>query len=315
MTNHFLRLIICICLGAVRLQAQESENQREGVFASDLGDSLGAGLFRAKQIWQLKLREINAPDASAQLAEGALSPQGVATIGRLFEQSIQSALTVEGSAPVAPELGGFAAFDGSLILHEQPHALRQVQCELAARANNLDGLTELYELYPRHMGELDPANALKRIIHSPAISVEKKSALVKKIVSGLLYSSGHTFLFENEALQTSLLREEWRGRFLGAWHIHPPEYGPDGWLPGEMNPGGNDLEAARESPEFVLIFQPDGFDLVDLFALKGSAHTDLSKIKRHSFRSENWRRRFEALHRTFHSATAASARRSNCRND
>ena len=277
------------------------------------GEEVGAGLFTTSQYWRLKSRELGAGDRSQQLAEGALSPQGVNAIRRLFEESVLSAMIVQGESPVVAEKGGFAEFDGGLIFHEQPHFAKKGRCAAVERAGSFEGLLELYSLYPEEMLVLDPGAALKRILLNPRIQAERKAAAVTKIVAGLVASSASTYLAPRGDLKKSLREEEWRGRFLGAWHTHPPEYGPNGWAPGEMSPSGNDLSAAAEGLEFLLVFQADGFDLIDLFALKGAPIHDVSRVRRLPYRSEDWRCRFDALHRVFGSAPFAAIRASACR--
>jgi hypothetical protein len=101
-----------------------------------------------------------------------------------------------------------------------------------------------------------------------------------------------TWTASPEVQQETIARHEWRGRYVGFWHIHPPRRVGDGYAPGRP-PGDEDLAVAREKGQFLtLVFQPDGFDLYDLSAVAADprAAGPPSPLVRH--RSADWARRF-----------------------
>ncbi len=56
---------------------------------------------------------------------------------------------------------------------------------------------------------------------------------------------------------------EWRGRYVGFWHIHPPRLSSRGFESG-IEPSHEDLRNAVELGQFLtFVFQPDGFDAYD----------------------------------------------------
>ena len=72
-------------------------------------------------------------------------------------------------------------------------------------------------------------------------------------------------------------KTEWKGRYIGFWHIHPLRL--KGTSPTEgIEPSLADMRNAADLGQLVtIVFQPDGFDVYDLSPLAARGHEDLSR--------------------------------------
>ena len=87
-------------------------------------------------------------------------------------------------------------------------------------------------------------------------------------------------------------KHEWRGRYVGFWHLHPPARGGGGLAAG-LEPSMEDMQVAVEKQQFLtIVFQPDGFDAYDLEPLARAGRADLSLARVIRHRSPEWRARF-----------------------
>jgi hypothetical protein len=87
-------------------------------------------------------------------------------------------------------------------------------------------------------------------------------------------------------------RHDWRGRYVGFWHLHPPRITSDGYAPG-LEPSAEDLAIAVETGQLLtLVFQPEGFDAYDLAPVAASGTATLSKARVARHRSAAWELRF-----------------------
>ena len=91
------------------------------------------------------------------------------------------------------------------------------------------------------------------------------------------------------AIQVRMIEQtDWRGRYVGFWHLHPPRTTGAGFQEG-IEPSVADMRNAVELGQFLtIVFQPDGFDFYDLSRLAFLRREDLSEVERISYRFENW---------------------------
>jgi hypothetical protein len=103
-----------------------------------------------------------------------------------------------------------------------------------------------------------------------------------------------TWSVSPEVQRAMIEAHDWRGRYVGFWHVHPPR--PDGstYAPG-LEPSLEDMVVALEKGQFLtIVFQPDGFDAYDLSPLSAAGRPDLSQARVIRHRSAGWQRRFRA---------------------
>jgi hypothetical protein len=86
---------------------------------------------------------------------------------------------------------------------------------------------------------------------------------------------------------------DWRGRYVGFWHIHPPRLRGAEFVSG-IEPSLEDMRNAIELGQFLtLVFQPDGFDAYDLSPLARTGVLSLARAQVVSYRSPDWKAHFE----------------------
>jgi hypothetical protein len=91
---------------------------------------------------------------------------------------------------------------------------------------------------------------------------------------------------------------DWRGRYVGFWHIHPPRLRA-GELAEGIEPSVPDMTQAIELGQFLtVVFQPEGFDAYDLSALAAARATDLRRARVTRYRDPSWKDAFAELVRS-----------------
>jgi hypothetical protein len=104
-----------------------------------------------------------------------------------------------------------------------------------------------------------------------------------------------TWTASPETQLENIRRNDWSGRYVGFWHIHPPRLSADGYAPG-IEPGLEDLAIAVEKGQLLtFVFQPEGFDAYDLAPVAAAGTPSLSNARVVRHRSPAWERRFRAL--------------------
>ena len=267
------------------------------VWSASLAGSEPAQADRLQQYLGLAQATMSQPITAAELEAAVLSPPGVDDVAALFEEAVQARLVVDGT-PVTPERGGEATLDGGrlrfvgyadpihavvrrlIVLEDDPAAL------LSFLSSSADGQHVLHSTGGLHA-------LLYQMTTRPATPEQR--AVLRRVVKGAVETHFKTWSLTPEVQREEITRHEWRGRYVGFWHIHPPRSGPGGYAPG-MEPSLEDLALAAEKGQFLtLVFQPDGFDLYDLAGVAGSGRVSLSDARVVRHRSEAWARRFRAL--------------------
>lgn len=277
---------------------------------SEIQDQAGRMAFVGKQYWNVRLRTMSAEGASRDLRKKIFSPQGIAEVRRMFEQAIQESVVVEGKLLVVPELGGYAESGAGVTLHNQRTAVYEARCALIQRLGSPERILDLYAEYPDQMKLLDPGEIMRKSLSRLPLDPAMRGRVLRDIPPNIIFTGSTQYFPPSAGYQRMLEENEWKGRYLGFWHAHMPGSGPDGWTAGGA-PAGHDLAAARDGLEFVLSFDPDGFDLYDLFAAVGKDAASVPAPIR--YRSAGWRERFQAMHSVLLAPAFESARRAACR--
>ena len=249
---------------------------------------------RTRQYLGLAKATLERPITHRELGDALLSPAGVRDVAALFEKAM-AARSIAGGAGVVPELGGEATLDrGVLRLVEYPdprHAIVRRMVELREDPQALlDFLTASVD--GQHIlsstGGLH-AHLFQMTTRTP--TAEQRRVL-DGIVAGAVATHFKTWTVSPELQQEMIDRHDWRGRYVGFWHIHPPLRTNDGLAPG-LEPSMEDMQIALEKQQLLtIVFHPDGFDAWDLEPLARAGRPDLSLAKIIRHRSPEWARRF-----------------------
>ena len=120
-----------------------------------------------------------------------------------------------------------------------------------------------------------------------------------EVLRGAVERHFKTWTASPEVQREGIERHEWRGRYVGFWHLHPPRITAGGYASG-LEPSTEDLAIAVEQGQLLtLVFQPDGFDAYDLAPVSASGGC-----------SPRFRRRSARARRSCSSATTARPIRS-----
>jgi hypothetical protein len=176
--------------------------------------------------------------------------------------------------------------------------------EVSRLQNDPEQLSRLYERYPEQMREIDDHHVLKNLLDRlPSWvakgfpSKEKREEFFRQAVDTVLESSAHSFVLTVDSQLPAMCKDEWSGRYVGRWHVHPPDYQPETWAAAEP-PSDDDMEIAqRNGQNLTIAFDPQGFDVYDLSALYGSTGLDASKIGKITYRNPQWGEHFQELHK------------------
>jgi len=237
------------------------------------------------------------PITPAELDAAALSADGVEDVAALFEASLAAGLTMQGSV-VTPELGGEATLEGGRLrwvtypdpFHPVVRLMAELRDDPAALLAFLSASAAGEEVLARTGGLHAVLYQVARHAPTPAERRALDEALRAAVARYF-----KTWTVSPETQLENIGRHDWRGRYVGFWHLHPPRLGPAGYEPG-IEPSAEDLAIARDKGQLLtLVFQPDGFDLYDLSPVAASGNATLSQARVARHRSPAWERRFRAL--------------------
>lgn len=277
-----------------------------------LSPGLGSALERLDQYMGATLEAEAYPIRHAELRAAVLSPQGVRSIAAIFERSIADSLALPGSLKVL-EVGGEAVLgrDG-IALREYPEPNRPLLRQIAQRAADPVQLDALFKQYPEGIKAIDERGILRdtvsRVLRwrgDPAKAELSRDRLALALES-VMGEAASGYVFEPANMLEPVAGVDWKGRYIGRWHTHPPYWQESaGWMPSDPGtPSDNDMDIAiHNGQNLTLKFEMDGFDLYDLSPLAGGK-PDASKILKISYRSARWLKHFKAV-----LDAAASARR------
>ena len=118
---------------------------------------------------------------------------------------------------------------------------------------------------------------------------------LESVLASAVHVHFKTWAIDPVAQQAMIAANDWSGRYVGFWHLHPPRPVPSGYGPG-FEPSHEDMTIAVEHGQLLtLVFQADGFDGYDLGAMARAGGPDLSKARVIRHRSAGWKRRFSSL--------------------
>ena len=239
------------------------------------------------------------PITPAELEAAALSPAGIEGISALFQRSLASSLILEGS-PVTPELGGEATLDrGRLRFVEYPDPLHPIVRRMVELKDDPKALLDFLSQSPRGRQLLKTTGGLHallfQITRHPEPDDTRRRALDRVLASAV---SIHfkTWSVDPEQQLAMIRQNDWQGRYVGFWHIHPPRWTGQAYAPG-LEPSLEDMTVALEKGQLLtIVFQPDGFDLYDLSPLAAARAPVLDRSRAIRHRSADWTRRFAKDH-------------------
>jgi hypothetical protein len=240
---------------------------------------------------------VRQPITHDDLRAAVLSSSGVESIRRLFERSISESLDAGGTL-VTPELGGESTLDGGrLILVSYPDPVHPILREMVERKREPASLLAFLESTPDGRDVLAGTGGLHALLYqlSRQAPNEKQTALLDRVTASAVATYFKTWTADPEIQARMIEATEWRGRYVGFWHIHPPRLRGEGFQSG-IEPSLEDMQNAIELGQFLtLVFQPDGFDAYDLSPLARTRTPDLGRTRVVSYRSLDWRLHFEGV--------------------
>lgn len=248
-----------------------------------------------KEYLALAEATLKRPISRYELEKAVLSDEGVAMVKALFERSIAESLTLDGSV-VTPELGGESMLhdDGTLHLVAYPDPIHAVVREVVSRKDRPDQLLAFLEGSAEGEFLLKNTGGLHALLYqlSSAPSTEQR-ALLDDVIDRMVAQHFKTWMTDPLIQARMIERTEWRGRYVGFWHIHPARVRGESISEG-IEPSMADMRNAVELGQFLtFVFQPDGFDAYDLSPL-ARRRPDLSRVEVIRYRDRDWKRHFES---------------------
>jgi hypothetical protein len=261
---------------------------------------LEAQSARKKSYLGLAPATLRRPIQHDELRAAILSPSGVDRIRALFAQSVGEALIASGTL-VTPELGGESTLDaGNLILVSYPDPVHPILREMVERKEEPARLLAFLESTPDGRDVLKGTGGLHALLYamSQQAPTEQQAALLDDVIASAVQSHFKTWRADPEIQARMIEATDWRGRYVGFWHIHPPRLRGEGFESG-IEPSLEDMQNAIELGQFLtLVFQPDGFDVYDLSPLARTRVASLARALVVSYRSPDWKSHFEGVVRT-----------------
>ncbi len=235
------------------------------------------------------------PITHDELRAAILSSAGVESIRALFERSIAESLEAEGTL-VTPELGGEAILDeGKLVLVPYLDPIHPILREMVALRGEPARLLAFLESTSDGRDVLKATGGLHALLYQMTLGTptEAQRALLERVTGSAVATQFKTWRADPEIQARMIEVTDWRGRYVGFWHIHPPRLGGEGFQSG-IEPSLEDMRNAVELGQFLtVVFQPEGFDAYDLSPLSRASTTDLTRARVVSYRSPGWKRGFE----------------------
>lgn len=242
---------------------------------------------------------VGRPISATELDAAVLSAAGVQDIAALFEETLASSVALGGSV-VTPELGGEATLDGGrLQFIHYPDPLHPLVRRMVELKDDPAALLALLSQSAPGQEVLKKTGGLHALLYQMTTRppTEAQHRAMDQVVLGAVATHFKTWNVSPEMQLEIIGKNEWRGRYVGFWHVHPPRRGTGGYAPG-LEPSMEDMTIAVEKGQFLtIVFQPDGFDVYDLSPLAVTRTPALSAARVIRHRSAEWERRFRALMR------------------
>lgn len=255
---------------------------------------------RMRQYLSLAEATVRRPIRPQELEAALLSPEGIATLRALFERTLEESLVANG-ALVTPELGGEATLDGGrLVLVDYPDPVHPLVREMVALATEPQALLDRLQANAEGQRILSKTGGLHALLWqmTNAEPTDDQRALLKKVLDGAVATYFKTWSTDPEIQARMIETTDWRGRYVGFWHLHPPRLRA-GELASGIEPSVPDMTQAVELGQFLtLVFQPEGFDAYDLSALRLAGAPDLRRARVTRYRDLSWKAAFETLARS-----------------
>jgi len=259
--------------------------------------SSGAQSERRERYLALAQATLQKPVTNDELRAAILSPAGVESIRALFERSISESLDAGGTL-VTPELGGESTLDGGrLILVSYPDPVHPILREMVALRGEPARLLAFLESTPDGSEVLKGSGGLNALLYqmSRGTPTEQQIALLARVTDSAVAAYFKTWRADPKIQARMIEATEWRGRYAGFWHIHPPRLRGKGFESG-IEPSLEDMQNAIDLGQFLtLVFQPDGFDAYDLSPLAQTRTPDLARARVVSYGSPDWMLYFEGV--------------------
>lgn len=278
-----------------------SLRRAEGRLVDSAGQSIAISpsaarvLGRLDQWYGLQAPE-DRPITPTQLASGALRPDSVDRIRDLFEAAIARGVRL-GDQWITPESGGEAVLDDALQLVEARDARWTLVRELAGAAADPAAVARLVEERAEAIAAVDTHGLLKVAAARFRRGGREAGDELRRATLTVARNAAATYEHDPGAQLTLIASREWRGRYVGRWHLHPPHDAGDSWGAGG-EPSYEDMQNAVAAGQYLtLAFHPDGFDLYDASALGDLGKVDVSALEAIRYRSPRWRAHFATLHR------------------
>lgn len=249
---------------------------------------------RVQQYLALAQATLADPVRPDELARALTSAPGVEDVAQLFEQSLAASLTFDGER-VAPEIGGEATLEaGTLRFAAYPDPRHDVLRGMIERHDDPAALLALLRESEEGREVLQATGGLHALLHQMTTQPvgDRQRRALRQVLSSAVATFFRTWSATPESQRAGIERHEWRGRYVGFWHLHPPRHAGDGYGPG-LEPSHEDQAIAVEKGQMLtLVFQPDGFDAYDLAAVAAAGRPDLTRARVFRHRSPAWERRF-----------------------
>lgn len=252
---------------------------------------------RTRQYLGLARATLEQPIRPGELEAAVLSPAGVRDITALFVKAVAAGVVVEG-VMVTPELGGEATLDrGALRFAEYPDALHPVIRRMVELRRDPKALLELLTASVEGQQILAGTGGLHAHLYQMTTKTptDEQRRVLDRILAGAVATHFKTWTVTPEQQQAMIEKHDWRGRYVGFWHIHPPVRSGSGFAAG-FEPSMEDMTIAVEKGQLLtIVFQPDGFDAWDLEPLARAGEASLSKARVIRYRSPEWAQRFRPM--------------------
>ena len=249
---------------------------------------------RTRQYLGLAKATLEQPITPAELEAAVLSPAGVRDIAALFDKAIAGGVLV-GGGTVIPEIGGEATlYRGQLRFVEYPDALHPVVRRMLDLRSDPKALLDLLT------SSVEGQQILARTggLHAHLFQMTTKTPtddqrrVLDKILAGAVATHFKTWTVTPDQQHAMIEQNEWRGRYVGFWHLHPPTQTVEGSAQG-FEPSLEDMTIAIEKGQLLtIVFQPDGFDVYDLEPVAAARQPVLSKARVIRYRSPEWAKRY-----------------------
>jgi len=248
---------------------------------------------RTRQYLGLAKATLEQPITPAELEAAVLSPAGVRDIAALFEKSLAAGV-VAGGGVLTPELGGEATlYRGQLRFVEYPDARQPVLRRMLDLRTDPKALLDLLTASVEGQQLLATTGGLHAHLFqmTTRTPTDDQRRVLDQILASAVAVHFKTWTVTPDLQQAMIEQHDWRGRYVGFWHIHPPRQAV-GSTQG-FEPSMEDMNIAIEKGQFLtIVFQPDGFDVYDLEPLAAARQPALGKARVIRYRSPEWEKRF-----------------------